>query len=502
MATEKFHNQPIARFRNFRAKLHNCFQLSKDACMDLLDALAGNTGAKSIAELSLNPLFNRSYNSVYKAIKESFNTNSQEMNKEIEEQKQQGEGKEEGEGEEQEKPDNIIRLVSELIDQPQQHSFYLFGTDTTPHPRPYARSLPERGYIYQPNTIKGNKPINVGHSYSIVSILPEKETDSHAAWAVPLSGERVPLAQSGTDVASEQIQSVMSDSSLPWYEKLCVLVGDTAYSERSFLCEQSKHKNLVVIARVRSNRIFYQSPLPDVSSKKPGSKKKYGERFDLGDPDTWHEPDAIKQTQQTTRKGRLLNITILAWYEMLMRGTNEQKMYRHPFTLIRIHLTDDTGNSVWKPMWLIVIGDRRQEISPLVAYQTFRQRFDLEHMFRFSKQRLLMTQFQTPDVKHEENWIRLVMLAYVQLWAAKDLASHLLRPWERYSKPHNDKIVTPSVVQRDFQTIISETGKPGHSPKPRGNSLGRVAGHSQPKRSKHPVVKKQSKSKPTKQKAA
>ncbi len=187
---------------------------------------------------------------------------------------------------------------------------------------------------------------------------------------------------------------------------------------------------------------------------------------------------------------------------MLMRGTKEQKMYRHPFTLIRVNVTDDTGNSVWKPMWLIVIGDRRQEISPLVAYQTFRQRFDIEHMFRFSKQRLLMTQFQTPDVKHEENWIRLVMLAYVQLWAAKDLASHLPRPWERYLKPHNDKIVTPSVVQRDFQTIISETGKPGHSPKPRGNSVGRVAGHSQPKRSKHPVLKKQSKSTPNKQKAA
>ena len=44
-------------------------------------------------------------------------------------------------------------------------------------------------------------------------------------------------------------------------------------------------------------------------------------------------------------------------------------------------------------MWLIVIGDRREEISPIVAYSSFRQRFDIEHMFRFSKQRLLMTEF-------------------------------------------------------------------------------------------------------------
>jgi hypothetical protein len=493
MAMPKFNNnQLIAQFQDFRQKIYNCFESCSDACMDLLDALAGNTGANSIAELSLSPLFPRSYNSIYKAIKASFNTNIQEENNKVEEQEEK----------EEKEPNKLIRVVSELIDQPQQRPFYLFATDTTPHPRPYAKTLAERGYIYQPNTIKGNKPINIGHCYSILSILPEKGTDSHAAWAVPLSGERVSLEQSGTDVASQQIQSVMSDSSLPWSENLCVLVGDTAYSERSFLCEQSKHKNLVVIARVRSNRIFYQSPLVDVSKKKPGCKKKYGERFDLGDAETWHEPDETIQTQQTTCKGRLLNITILAWHQMLMRGTLVQKMYRHAFTLLRIHVTDDTGNSVWKPMWLIVIGDRHQEISPTVAYQSFRQRFDLEHMFRFSKQRLLMTEFQTPEIEHEENWIRLVMLSYVQLWAARELARHLPRAWERYLKQSDDKIVTPSVVQRDFQRIISEIGKPGHSPKPRGNSNGRVTGQTQPKRSKHPVVKKQSKSTPDKQKAA
>jgi hypothetical protein len=123
-------------------------------------------------------------------------------------------------------------------------------------------------------------------------------------------------------------------------------------------------------------------------------------------------------------------------------------------------------------------------------------------MLRFSKQRLLMTEFQTPDVEHEENWIRLVMQASAQLWAAKDLATHLPRPWERYLKPHNDKILTPSVVQRDFQRIISEIGTPAHSPKTRGNSIVRVQGQTQTQRTKHPVIKKQSKSTPDKQKAA
>ncbi|TBR56928.1 hypothetical protein B4U84_26145 [Westiellopsis prolifica IICB1] len=172
------HNQLIAQFQDFRQKLYNCFSSCSDACMDLLDALAGNTEANSIVELSLSPLFARSYNSIYKAIKASFNTTNQETNNKVEFEV------------EVEKPNNLIRVVSELIDQPQQRPFYLFATDTTPHPRPYAKTLAERGYIYQPNTIKGNKPINIGHSYSLLSILPEKEASGHAAWAVPLSGER------------------------------------------------------------------------------------------------------------------------------------------------------------------------------------------------------------------------------------------------------------------------------------------------------------------------
>ena len=65
-------NQLIAQFQDFRNKIYKCFSSCRDACMDLLDALAGNTDPNSIAELSLSPLFQRSYNSIYKAIKESF----------------------------------------------------------------------------------------------------------------------------------------------------------------------------------------------------------------------------------------------------------------------------------------------------------------------------------------------------------------------------------------------------------------------------------------------
>ena len=76
------HNQLIAQFDNFRQQLRDCFESYSDSIIDLLDALAGNsTGVNSVAELSLNPLFQRTYNSLYKAIKESFNTNIKDEKK-------------------------------------------------------------------------------------------------------------------------------------------------------------------------------------------------------------------------------------------------------------------------------------------------------------------------------------------------------------------------------------------------------------------------------------
>jgi hypothetical protein len=48
------------------------------------------------------------------------------------------------------------------------------------------------------------------------------------------------------------------------------------------------------------------------------------------------------------------------------------------------------------------LGARREEISSVQAYQSYRQRFDLEHTFRFKKQNLLLNGFKTPEVDHEE----------------------------------------------------------------------------------------------------
>jgi hypothetical protein len=217
--------------------------------MDLLDALSSNQTARSPVELSLNSLFRRDYSALYKAI-EQFN-----FNRDCTPDTDEGNCPSQ-EAEQIKKQQALLPLIAEVIPAPVQRDFYLFGLDVTPVPRPYARTLEGRTFVYQPNTIKGNKPINIGHPYSILSVLPERSDSYNAPWCIPLSAQRVLLHQKGTEVGSQQLKNALSNLQLP-QDSLCVLVADSDYSTATFLSTNLRQDNVVIITRVRSNRIFY-----------------------------------------------------------------------------------------------------------------------------------------------------------------------------------------------------------------------------------------------------
>ncbi len=83
--------------------------------------------------------------------------------------------------------------------------------------------------------------------------------------------------------------------------------------------------------------MFYRQFIsPTTAAKKSGHPRWYGDKFDIFDETTWHEPDEVSQSSFTTKKGRQLMVTISGWKQMLMRGTFNYKMNRHPFTLLQI----------------------------------------------------------------------------------------------------------------------------------------------------------------------
>jgi len=377
----------------------------------------------------------------------------------------------------------------------------------TPQPRPFAKTLEDRTYVYQPNTLKGNKPVNIGHQSSMLAYLPEKGEQS-PSWIVPLSVRRVRSDESKNETGAGQVKELISAEKLPFSGKLKVLVGDSDYSARSFLGEiygdeadkkkVKKSDDQVAVVRSAGNRTFHHAPPKIEGRNSPGHPIWYGTSFRLPDEETWGEPDEEEWDIWTTHRGKKYDVRIRGWHNIRMTGTKEYPMHEYPFTLVRADVLNEEGKLVFKrPMWLIVMGKRREEVNLVESWKTYGQRVDLEHYFRFGKQKLLLNTYQTPDVEHEENWGQIVQLAYIFLYLAAGLVEDMPRPWEKPAfKKHEavslpeEEMASPPRAQRGIGGIISRFGTPAKPPKLRGYSPGRSKGEKLGPRKHHSVIKK------------
>jgi len=434
--------------------------------MDLLDAMCSMPEAKSVVEYSLSPAFRRSYSALFKAIDATSLAEK-----------------------------GLAEAVIPYLPRPQKWPFRLLMVDVTPAPRPYAHTLKDRGMVYQPEVVKGKLPVTIGHEYSTVAAGLEEEAGLTPSWVLPLLSRRVHSADDKEMVGAEQIDSLLQDKRLPFGRDLTVEVGDTSYSKPLYLHSHRKFPNLVTIARVRSNRTFhhqYVATDPAEESDNKGHPTWYGERFSLCDAASWTPPDETHSLHETSRRGKRYRIEIRAWHNMLMTGHYKPQrlpMNEYPFTLVQVIRYDAEGKQACKhPLWLLVMGKRRHELTLLHIYQSYGCRFNLEHFFRFGKQKLCMATFQTPAVEREQSWWQLVHIAYAQLWMARHLAEALPRPWERNLPVMKRRLISPTLVQRDFARIIRQLGTPAQPPKHRGYSPGRRRGTKLPKRPRQKVV--------------
>lgn len=461
--------------KRFRDKIYHFFPSRQDASMDLVDSLSSNTSANSVVELSLNPLHRRNYCSITRVVDEFYKSTDP--------------------GQIQAQNKAITRIISEHCISRKERHFHLFGVDCTPNPRVFSPTLEDRGYVYAPNTVAGNTPVTIGHQYSIAAYLPEKSAALAPPWIIPLSCERVSTSQRGIMVGMQQLSDCIQ-SQASFKNELCVSMGDCAYSHPDCLWEAKKNPNQVHISRARNNRVFnYPFEAPDGPRGK-GRPTHYGDRHELRDPITWRAPDETLKFELTSKKGKQQIVEIECWDTMIMRGNHQSIVYDYPFRLLRVCVYKASGELLFKrPLWLIAAGTRRNELSMLDIFNSYRQRFDLEHFFRFGKDRLLMNKIQTPDVRHEEAWWQLVMLAYAQLFLVRNLAENTLRSWEKYSRALRSPIQekSPTQTQRDFTRIIREIGTPAKPPIHRNKSKGRQMGDLQVKRQIHHIILKSKK---------
>ena len=458
----------VNTFKNFRDRIYDFFCSRRDAAFELIDALSSNTSAKSVVELSLNPLHRRNHCSITRVLDEFYANGSDKKSKN----------------------DELTKIISEQCLSQRLRKYFLFAVDCTPNPRRYAPTQEDRGFVYAPNTISGNKPVTIGHQYSVVTFLPEKIDVNSPPWVIPLSCYRVKTIEKSAIVGMKQISQCIQSQEV-FKDTLCVSVGDSAYSNADPISEANKNSQQIHISRVRNNRVLHYAAIENGPVKR-GRKKCFGDQFRLRDKATWKTPDETMGFEMTSKKRKQQVVKIECWNDIVMRGTTESNISKQPLRLLRICVYKSSGELLFKkPLWLIVAGEKRFALSLREVFDCYRQRFDIEHFFRFGKNKLLMDKSQTPDVNHEEAWWQLIMVAYTQLYLARELAKNIPTPWERHLPTFIvGKEISPTHVQKDFGRIIQVIGTPAKPLKPLKKSPGRKKGNKQTARTRYPIVQK------------
>lgn len=233
--------------------------------MELVDAMCSKPDAKSVAEYSLAPCFQREYPSLYKGV-----------------------------GDLGLEPLWLVKRLTPFLPEQRVRSYHLLIVDVTSMPRPHAKTLEDRGMVYQPEVVRKKIPVTIGHQYSTVVLGLEPEKGMTSSWVLPLMTERVATDEDKEMVGASQIDLLMEDDELPFKTALTVAAEDSSYTKAECLYSQSKHENLVVVARCRGNRTLYhkyEASEEELADPKSGHPTWYGDRFALPDAETWSKPD-------------------------------------------------------------------------------------------------------------------------------------------------------------------------------------------------------------------
>jgi hypothetical protein len=454
-----------SKLTNLRQDLYLGFTHRRDAVFNIIDALsADGCKLKSVISLSSSKFFPRQYSSITDGIDNGLCHTPW---------------------------DNIQKISWLAINCKDNNDFkyHRFVVDASSNPRPFSSCLGDRTIVHTPNPTPGNKPIGVGHQYSVLAYLPPGDSKERKTWIAPVDVRRVLSTEKSHELGVKQAVEFVKNQSLE--DELSLLIDDSAYGTSECRSIITSCDNLIQIFRMRNNRIVFKMAQKEIE-KINGRPKIYGSKFTLNSCNNDIEPDYCESFAFETKKGKTLTIKAECYEDMIFKGTKDYKASEHPFRLVKYTVFDENGISVFKrPLWIAMLGKRRKEISINEGFTNYMDRYDIEHFFRFTKNSLLMNKYQSPDYKHEEVWWKLVSVAYLQLYFAREDVISTPEPWERYLEEFKDKekkLSSPSQTQRGFNKILQVIGTPAKLPVPRGNPTGRICGKTQEKRKRNPVI--------------
>lgn len=469
----------IESARTFQKKLLNLFSKRSYASLQLVEAIAYAPKPTTVVELSQETPFQRSYSVINKILNdfgaESIVTktvNTEESTKIVRISDPVAFSK-------ITKP--YSDLFFEMLPQETNRKFRLFALDATSNPRIHAHTLDDRSYVHQANQI--GVPVTVGLEASVLTYLPEQSANE-ANWQLPVSLERISTDTTACKVAKTQLKLLAE--STPAHSPLTVIVTDSAYGSL-----EPYSKEQVVIARGRIDRKG-RRPVKDEQSvpKGRGRPRKYESgtiRFIEDMPPGTEGGSDEEYDYEDTIKRQGVIVLLNRWNDVYVEGQSKVV----DVVKVEIFTKNDYTKTLLPPLLLILSGERRREITALEAYQSYRRRFDIEHFFRFVKQKLLFSAYQTPELDHQISWWWFCCMAYWLLYHVRHVGKESTRPWH---KKDSTKPAGPGEVKRLFAIrIFPVLGSPCPPPISREKSKGREIGTRFPKRERKKVIKKNKK---------
>lgn len=465
-----------AKVHQFLSDIYNNVPRRSDAIVQLIESLACAEGITSVVALSQEPAFQRTFSNIHKAI-DAMSASARVPRKPLS-QKNTESGVTIDPELFSQQTFTWTKIFAERLPEILHKSFSLFALDSTATARPYSQTLEDRTFVHMAGQMRS--PVGIGLQASVLVALPELVVNE-AKWTLPLSIRRISSRETPSQVAADQLREL---SSLFCTQETCVIVADCGYTA---LTPQAP--NQIMIARSRTDRTGRRPCSHKKLHPGRGRPRKYEApiiRFvenipkgELGGPDEEVEHEG-------TRNGRPVFIFLSRWNDVYVHGQSDLV----DVVKVEIFLKENLSLTLFEhPMLLIVSGQRRRELTSLEVYQSYHSRFDIEHFFRFQKQRMLLCEYQTPELHRQVNWWWICLMAYWLLYLVREIAPESNRPWAQKRKP--GMTASPGEVKRVFRLkIFPDLTSPSKKPLSRGKSKGRAKGFLLPKRPRRKPIKK------------
>ena len=198
--------------------------------MNLLDAMLVHGPVTSFAMLSQSERFQRKWPSVYAAVEDG-------------------------------------RLADEWLrrylgQQVPHAGLCIFALDGSPWPRPRARTMDDRQYVFQASSDVNGGTVAIGYPYSCLEWVVE----GHSSWSLPVDVQRVKSTETAQTVGANQIQT-LAEARKDFQDVLDIIACDGKYGNSGFL-RSVKGLRCGIVARLRCDRVLYR----EVPAREPGKR--------------------------------------------------------------------------------------------------------------------------------------------------------------------------------------------------------------------------------------